>query len=474
MSARSAKKSDDFFGLKIFRLEFYKSSIWATLPVMKTILVLGAGRSSSSLIAYLLDVAAQFSWRVIVGDFSMEAAKVRIGNSSIGTAIVFDIEQEENSRNTIASADMVISLLPPHLHPTVARHCLKLGKHLITASYVSEEMKSMDEEALSKSLLFLNECGLDPGIDHMSAMQIIDNIHNQGGKVISFESFAGGLIAPETEPENPWRYKFTWNPRNVVTAGQNTAKFLYEGKVKYIPYQQLFKRISHVSVPGYGAFEGYANRDSLKYIETYRLESIQTMLRGTLRNYGFCPAWDVLVQLGCCDDSYIIEGVDSMTHHDFLNVFVDGSNLEATEDKIIRQFALKADGSEMNRLTWSGFFTDEKVGLVKGTPAQILEHILNKRWMLAPQDKDMIVMIHRFVANFKGRSKTIQSSLVVKGENSIHTAMAKTVGLPMGIAAKLLMLGKIKTRGVVIPTEAEFYKPILNELNTLGVEMMEH
>jgi len=441
---------------------------------MKTILVLGAGRSSSSLIAYLMDVAAQFSWKVIVGDFSLEAAKVRIGNSSTGTAMVFDIEQEENSRNTIALADMVISLLPPHFHPTVARHCLKLGKHLITASYVADEMKSLDEEARSKNLLFLNECGLDPGIDHMSAMQIIDNIHEQGGKVISFESFTGGLIAPETDPENPWRYKFTWNPRNVVTAGQGTAKFLSEGKIKYIPYQQLFKRISHVSVPGYGAFEGYANRDSLKYIDTYHLKGIQTMLRGTLRHYGFCPTWDVLVQLGCCDDSYIIEGVDSMTHRDFLNVFVDGSKLEATEDKIIRQFGLKVDGPEMNRLTWSGFFTDEKVGLAKGTPAQVLEHILTKRWSLASQDKDMIVMIHRFVADFRGKSKTIQSSLVVKGENSVHTAMAKTVGLPMGIAAKLLLLDKIKTRGVVIPTEAEFYKPILDELKTLGVEMLEH
>lgn len=455
-------------------MEFYKPPISATLLLMKTILVLGAGRSSSSLIAYLLDVAAQFSWKVIVGDFSLEAAKVRIGDSSSGTAIVFDIEQEENSGSTIASADLVISLLPPHFHPVVARHCLSLGKHLITASYVSDEMKNFDEQARSKGLLFLNECGLDPGIDHMSAQQIIDSIHEQGGKIISFESFTGGLIAPETDPENPWRYKFTWNPRNVVTAGQSTAKFLHEGKVKYIPYQQLFKRISHVSVPGYGAFEGYANRDSLKYIETYQLKGIQTMLRGTLRNHGFCPTWDILVQLGCCDDSYEIDGVDSMSHRDFLNVFVEGSKTEATEDKIIRQFGLSADGPEMKRLLWSGIFTEEKVGLAKGTPAQVLEHILNKRWALVSTDKDMIVMIHRFVADFTGKSKTLQSSLIVKGEDAVYTAMAKTVGLPMGIAAKLLLQDKIKSRGVVIPTEAEFYKPILEELKALGVEMMEH
>lgn len=455
-------------------MEFYKPSISATLPVMKTILVLGAGRSSSSLIAYLLEVAAQFSWKVMVADYSLEAAKLRIGNSTHGVAMMFDIEHEENSRNTMASADLVISLLPPHFHPVVARHCLNLGKHLITASYVADEMKGLDEEARSKGLLFLNECGLDPGIDHMSANQIIDSIHEQGGKIISFESFTGGLIAPETDPENPWRYKFTWNPRNVVMAGQSTAKFLQEGKVKYIPYQQLYKRISHVSVPGYGAFEGYANRDSLKYIETYKLKGIQTMLRGTLRNHGFCPTWDILVQLGCCDDSYIIDGIASMTHRDFLDVFLEGSKIEATEDKIIRQFGLAADGPEMKRLTWSGFFTDEKIGLVKGTPAQVLEHILNKRWALASNDKDMIVMIHRFVADFHGKSKTIQSSLVVKGEDAVYPAMAKTVGLPMGIAAKLLLQDKIKIRGVVIPTESELYKPILEELKTLGVEMMEH
>src|SRR5690606_4864088 len=231
-----------------------------------------------------------------------------------GKAIVFDIQQEELSKETIATADVVISLLPAYLHVVAARYCLELRKHLITASYVSDEMKALDEEARKNDLLFLNECGLDPGIDHMSAMQLIDRVRSEGGKIRSFESFTGGLIAPETDPENPWRYKFTWSPRNVVMAGQGTAKFLEEGQVKYIPYQQLFKRIAHVTVPGYGAYEGYANRDSLKYIDTYALDGIETMLRGTLRNYGFCSAWDVLVQLGCCDDTYTMERGGSMTH----------------------------------------------------------------------------------------------------------------------------------------------------------------
>jgi saccharopine dehydrogenase-like NADP-dependent oxidoreductase len=441
---------------------------------MKTILVLGAGRSSSSLISYLLTQAADNNWQIIVGDFSLEASQAKVGDSPQGKAIVFDIQQEELSKETIATADVVISLLPAYLHVVAARYCLELRKHLITASYVSDEMKALDEEARKNDLLFLNECGLDPGIDHMSAMQLIDRVRSEGGKIRSFESFTGGLIAPETDPENPWRYKFTWNPRNVVMAGQGTAKFLEEGQVKYIPYQQLFKRIVNVTVPGYGAYEGYANRDSLKYLDTYALDGIETLLRGTLRNYGFCSAWDVLVQLGCCDDTYKMEQVNTMTHRDFMNAFLAGSKTEAPEDKVMRIFNLTKDSPEIARLHWSGFFSDEPVGLKEGTPAQILEHILNKKWALQPTDKDMIVMIHRFKIEQQGKVKTIQASLVAKGDDAVHTAMAKTVGLPMGIAAKLLLQGKIKSRGVQIPTMSEIYEPVLEELKQFDVVLFEH
>jgi len=265
---------------------------------MNKILVLGAGRSSSSLIGYLLNKAATKGWEVTVGDFSEAYAREKVGSSLVGKAISFDINDETSSKGAIGSADVVISLMPAHLHTLVAKHCLVLGKHLLNASYVSDEMKTFHNEALEKGLLFLNECGLDPGIDHMSAKQVIDRISASGGKLNSFESFTGGLIAPETDPENPWRYKFTWNPRNVVMAGQGTAKFLKDGLYKYIPYQQLFTRITKITVPGYGDYEGYANRDSLKYLETYGLQGIKTMLRGTLRNDGYCSAWNVLVQLG--------------------------------------------------------------------------------------------------------------------------------------------------------------------------------
>jgi saccharopine dehydrogenase-like NADP-dependent oxidoreductase len=440
---------------------------------MKTILILGAGRSSSALITYLLQQAAINSWAIVIGDVSEAAALQRLGGSTRGKGVSFDIHKEAESVEVIKSADIVISLLPAHLHIIVAKHCLALGKHLLTASYVSNEMQELHKEALSKNILLLNECGLDPGIDHMSAMQVIDKIKAKGGKMVGFDSFTGGLISPDTDRENPWRYKFTWNPRNVVMAGQGTARFLQQGQFKYIPYQQLFKRITHVTVPGYGDYEGYANRDSLKYLTTYGLTGLQSMLRGTLRNKGYCGAWDVLVQLGCCDDSFVMEGLEKMTHRDFINSFLNYDSQLMVEEKLCIGFKLLPNGSEMQRLRWSGFFDREPIGLREGTPAQVLEHILNKKWKLKADDKDLVVMWHRFVFELDGKKKEIQASLVSVGDDSTYTAMAKTVGLPLGIAAKLLMQGRINSRGVVIPVTKEFYDPILEELAGTGIALTE-
>jgi saccharopine dehydrogenase-like NADP-dependent oxidoreductase len=440
---------------------------------MPSILILGAGRSSSALISYLLNFGEANSIDVTVGDVSLQAARERIAGSKHGKAIEFDINKTDESRRAIADAAVVVSLIPAHLHPSVAKICLETGSHLLTASYVSDEMKNLDTASRSKSLLFLNECGLDPGIDHMSAMQVMDRIRSEGGKITSFESFTGGLIAPETDVENPWRYKFTWNARNVVMAGQGTAKFLSNGEYKYIPYQQLFKRITPVVVPDYGEYEGYANRDSLKYLETYGLHDVHTMLRGTLRNKGFCSAWNVLVQLGCCEDTYEMENVSSMTHADFISSFVEIHSGESLYLALARTGGVATRGPELQRYLWSGLFSDEKVGLKKGTPAQILEHILNKKWKLQPNDKDLVVMWHRFGYEMNGVSKRIEASLVAKGDDSINTAMAKTVGLPLAIAAKLLIQGKIKQRGVAIPVTGEFYEPILDELKTVGIELSE-
>jgi saccharopine dehydrogenase-like NADP-dependent oxidoreductase len=439
----------------------------------KDILILGAGRSSSTLIAYLLQKGGSRGWTITVGDISLAQATERITGFTNGEAIEFNIERKEESRRIIQAHRLVVSLLPAHLHPSAASICLEEGKHFLTASYVSDEMKGFDEQAKQKNLLFLNECGLDPGIDHMSGMQVIDKIKSQGGVLTSFESFTGGLIAPDTDPQNPWRYKFTWNPRNVVMAGQGTAKYLQEGQYKFIPYQRVFTRTTPVVVPGLGDYEGYANRDSLKYLETYGLQGIKTMLRGTLRNKGFCSAWNILVQVGCCDDSYSMEGVGLMTHRDFLNSFLAYHPSNSIEEKICKVFNLSLTGEEINKLRWSGFFSDELVGLPKGTPAQVLEHILNKRWKLKQGDKDLIVMWHRFRFLKDDVQKEIQAHLIATGENEINTAMAKTVGLPLAIVTRLLLEGKIKARGVVIPVLKEIYDPVLEELQEFGIRLTE-
>jgi len=439
----------------------------------KYILVLGAGRSSASLIRYLLQHADDNNWTVTVGDISEATARERIASFNTGRTVEFNIEDRERSRKAIAASDVVVSLLPAHLHLMAAAICLEEKKHLLTASYVTDQMKALDTEAKSKDLLFLNECGLDPGIDHMSAMQLIDKIKAEGGRLTSFESFTGGLISPETDPENPWRYKFTWNPRNVVMAGQGTARFLQDGQYKFIPYQRLFKRTTSVNVPGYGEYEGYANRDSLKYLETYGLQGIKTMLRGTLRNKGYCSAWDVLVQLGCCDDSYPMESVSAMTHREFINSFLNFDSLKTVEEKLCRTFDFSLQGEEMTRLRWSGFFSDELIGLEKGTPAQLLEHILSKKWNLSHGEKDFIVMWHRFRFEKDGMQREIQAHLTATGDDEINTAMAKTVGLPLAIATKLLLQGKILSRGVRIPVIKEIYDPVLWELGKLGISLVE-
>ena len=439
---------------------------------MRYILILGAGRSASSLIDYLLKNAVEDNWHITVADYSIDMAKNKIKGANNASALEFDINNDEQRREVVSKADLVISMLPASFHVLVARECVVHGINLITASYVSPEMKELDEEAKSKGILLLNECGLDPGIDHMSAMKVIDMIREEGHELTSFESFTGGLLAPSDE-ENPWEYKFTWNPRNVVMAGTGTVKFIQEGKYKFIPYHKLFRRTELVHIPGHGYFEGYANRDSLKYLDVYKLRDIKTLYRGTFRRPGYCKAWDIFVQIGATDDSYQMEGVGQMTHREFINSFLSYNPNDSVELKLAHYLNLELDGQEMYRLKWLGVFSNELVGLDKGTPAQILEHILKKKWTLNDHDRDMIVMWHKFDFIDNGTPRQIQSTMVSIGEDQVHTGMSKTVGLPMGIAAKLILNGDIKLTGVQIPIEREIYLPILNELSDLGIELTE-
>ena len=441
---------------------------------MKRVLLLGAGRSSASLIKYLVQKVNQNNWELVVGDYNPELAQDKLPSHPRLKGIQFDIFNEAQKEKEISEADMVISMLPASFHIHVAKCCLKFGKNMITASYVSDDFKKLEKEVRQKGLLFLMECGLDPGIDHMSAMSVIDNIRSKGYQLVNFETFTGGLIAPESEGSNPWKYKFTWNPRNVVMAGNGTVKFIQEGRFKYIPYHRLFRRTEIVEIPGHGLFEGYANRDSLKYLEVYGLENIRTLYRGTFRRTGYCRSWDVFVQLGATDDSYQMEGVGNMTHRQFINSFLSYNPHDSVELKLAHYLNLDLEGEEMFKLKWLGLFNDEPVGLNAGTPAQILEHILKKKWTIQPNDKDMIVMWHKFDFMDGDRMRKIHSYMVVKGENAEDTAMAKTVGLPLGIAAELILNNKISVKGVKIPISREIYGPILKVLEMEGIKVVEN
>ena len=441
---------------------------------MKNILIIGAGKSSSSLIKYLLEKSTKECLHITVGDKSTENAKRLIGNHDNASIIHLDIFNETIRRESIKKSDLVISMLPARLHIEVAKDCIRFGKHMVTASYISKEMKALHDDVKSKGLVFMNEIGLDPGIDHMSAMQIIDRIRDNDAKMLLFESFCGGLVAPESD-DNLWNYKFTWNPRNVVLAGQGgAAMFIQEGTYKYIPYHKLFRRTEFLEINGSGKFEAYANRDSLKYRSVYGLDDIPTMYRGTIRKVGFSRAWNIFVQLGMTDDSYIIENSEHMSYRDFVNLFLAYSPSDSVELKLRSYLKIDQDDIMWEKLVELDLFNPtKKIGLKNATPAQMLQKILEDSWTLRKEDKDMIVMQHLFGYEINGDKRQIESSLVVLGENQTYTAMAKTVGLPVAIAALKILKGEIKTPGVQLPISKEVYIPILKELENYGIKFIE-
>jgi saccharopine dehydrogenase-like NADP-dependent oxidoreductase len=441
---------------------------------MKNILIIGAGKSSSSLIKYLLEKSDKENLFLTIADISTDNALKLINNHKNAAAITLDVFNENQREKEIEKTDIVISMLPARFHTEVSKDCVKFEKHMVTASYISEEMKALDKDAKEKGLIFMNEIGLDPGLDHMSAMQVIDRIRENGAKMLLFESFCGGLVAPESDT-NLWNYKFTWNPRNVVLAGQGgAAMFIQEGTYKYIPYHKLFRRTEFLNINGAGKFEAYANRDSLKYRGIYGLETVPTMYRGTIRKVGFSRAWNTFVQLGMTDDSYTIEGSENMSYRDFINLFLAYSPSDSVELKLRSYLKIDQDDVMWEKLVELDIFNpNKKIGLINATPAKMLQKILEEAWTLKEDDKDMIVMQHLFGYEINGEKIQIESSLVVIGENQTYTAMAKTVGLPVGIAALKILKGEIKTPGVQIPTNKEVYEPILKELENYGITFSE-
>ena len=498
---------------------------------MKNILLFGAGKSATILIDYLLSNAEKEDWQVTVVDADINLAQSKIGISPFGKAISFDINDETDRSKFISESDIVISLLPPALHIIVARSCVDLNKNLLTASYIDEQIRNLQSEIINRKLLFLCEMGLDPGIDHMSAMRIFDKIHADGGEVISFRSHCGGLVAPESD-DNPWHYKVSWNPRNILLAGKSGAHYRENGEEKKLKYEELFTTDRIVPIPDVGFLCWYPNRDSISYESLYELKNTKTLIRTTLRHPDFMYGWKNVVDLKLTDETPMYETtgktlMDFFKTHMEKNGFGDwlqkklSERFDQTKDlleklmelveaekeaedsggEIDKDFMIvgkdgnlqnmdldkiKTDAAEivahkmheanltLKQLFFLGMDDDDTV-VNKGfcSAADVMEMALQKKLALQPGDKDMIVMLHEIGYTVNSRQSIVNSSLVVKGEDGLRTAMAKTVGLPLGIAAKLILNGTIKMRGLHIPTKKEIYEPVLNELEEHGIKFRE-
>lgn len=433
---------------------------------MKHVLIIGAGRSAVSLLSYLSAYSESKNIAITLVDRDPELLKRRSAEYP-----TIDVQEMDTSELTalvdlISESHVVISLLPAALHTPVIKACIQLRRPVVTASYVSDEVRGLETAATENNVLVLMEMGLDPGIDHMSAKRDLDSLKKKGAKVTLFKSFTGGLVAPLSDT-NPWNYKLTWNPKNVVLSGLGGVKFRRNRRYKYIPYHRLFERLESVKVDGFGDFEAYPNRDSLKYESKYGLSGVSTIMRGTLRRPGFCHSWNYLVQLGYTNDHVELNGLEKFSYRDFTNSLLAYDPVLSVEEKMMNYLGLSTQ--EFSKLEWLGLFSEELIGVTKATPAYVLQKLLEDKWRLDPDDKDMVVMKHRIEYELEGEGRVHESSLVLMGENADSTSMAKTVGLPLGIATIMILDGKIERTGVQVPIHEDIYVPVLNELENLGV-----
>ena len=434
----------------------------------KKVLILGAGLVTRPMVTYLLD----HGFHVAIATRTVSKAEKLIAGRENGVATQLDaMANEAGLVKAIQETDVVVSLLPATHHVAIARHCLKQGKHLVTTSYVSPEMQKLDDPAQKSGLLFLNECGLDPGIDHMSAMKTIDEVKAAGGKVVGFASYCGGLPAVKNN-NNPFGYKFSWSPAGVVRAGTNSARFLKNGQQVDIDGKVLFEHYSFIEIPGVGVLEGYANRNSLGYIEKYHLDGVRDMYRGTLRNIGHCEIWRHLARIGL---------FDSEKQYDFTQV---------TPAKLVGELVGQSAGKDLaiavadylqlpiysvllKKLAWLGWFSNEITPLTSGTAMDMLVYLLNTHLQYAQGEVDLVILQHEFVAEYPDRREKITATLVDEGIADGDSAMARTVSLPAAIAVRLLLENKIPITGVVIPVHPGLYQPILQELQNNNIVVQE-
>jgi len=436
---------------------------------MKSILLFGAGKSTTSLIDYLGKTCNEKNWKLYICDANLSLALSKSSPFSCAEAISFDITNTEKRQQLILQTDIVISMLPPAFHFLIAKDCLAFSKNLLTASYIDTNVRSLSDEIEAKGLLFLNEMGLDPGIDHMSAMKIINEIKSQGGTITSFKSHCGGLISPESD-DNPWHYKITWNPINVVAAGSSGAFYKKNGEIVEVLYSRVFADEKQlVEVPTIGSLEWYANRDSLSYIDTYQLHGISTFIRTTLRYPSFCRGWNKIVHLDLTNKN---------DHEEIKNCKSFDDWFELKKEKLLQNEtgideSVFFDSEFLEQVDFLGLRSEEKLPEPVLNSGSLLQYVLEKNLAMKPADKDMVIMLHEIEFSINGKNKQTRSCLIVKGHDKTHTAMAKTVGLPLGIAATLILENKINVTGLHIPVIPEIYEPVLKELELNGVKFNE-
>ncbi len=430
---------------------------------MKRILVLGAGLVSRPLVKYLTD---REGFEVTVATRTVSKAEALVEGCANAKAVALNVKDIDALDKLVSEHDLSVSLLPATEHVKVAKLCLKHKKHMATTSYISDEMKALHDEVVAAGLTFINECGVDPGIDHMSAMRLIHDAKSKGGKIVSFRSYCGGLPAPEAN-SNPIGYKFSWAPRGVLVAAQNDAQYMKDGEIVKVPGSELFKKPEIVEVPGGGTFEGYPNRDSLPYIEMYGLEDVKTMFRGTLRNQNHCACWYQWVQLGLFKQD-LRSDLNGLTYKRFMQGFVDGAgNIPAA---LASKMGVAEDAKAITNLAWLGLFADKPVTIDEGGNIDIMSAVMIDKCSFEPKERDMLVMQHEFLIEYPDKTEKAYSTMVDFGIPGGDSSMARTVSLPVAIATRMVVDDIIKTRGIGAPVEPEAYNPILDEHATMNIE----